>query len=252
MKKILLTLFAVAAVFVACDKDGLDQEITNINVVEQAEEINASVEIDESIMQGLLSLDFSSNKGSVNTGRTTRPAAADVNGLYLNFYTEGGNNYVSFTSDDVGQVCHTGTTQQRLYSLEGNDLKVYVGDGTTAVVTLTDITFAFLFAIDNFRVVYQIDSEFLIQSSPAYGTFTFSDCAGGTVEWTQSSTTAGLWEHPTYGSYQLSNAPFPLSGVLARVMSEGTDVSGTLNYAASGSMTDNAAVREAIENDFEN
>ena len=78
--------------------------------------------------------------------------------------------------------------------------------------------------------------------------------------------TAARWEMTTpggvmtftradMGSYRLEAAPFPLSGLIATVISEATGVEGTLNYAGTGSLGDattHAAVRNAIETSFAN
>ena len=78
--------------------------------------------------------------------------------------------------------------------------------------------------------------------------------------------TAARWEMTTpggvmtftradMGSYKLEAAPFPLSGLIATVISEATGVEGTLNYAGTGSLGDattHAAVRNAIETSFAN
>ena len=91
MKKLLLTIFTIATL-VACNKDAFDQEITNINVLEQAEEINASVDssdqldaafdfinsLNDAVNSGEIEVTPKSTKGNASTAK-----AGDFGGNWI-------------------------------------------------------------------------------------------------------------------------------------------------------------------------
>ena len=63
------------------------------------------------------------------------------------------------------------------------------------------------------------------------------------------------FDRPDMGTYTLTPAPFPLTGLLGTVTREADGVTGTLNYAGTGSIGDpttHAGVRNAIETSFAN
>ena len=277
MKKILLTLFAVAAVFVACDKDGLYQEISNINVLEQADEINASVEISEKEAIDLLSSlignisdlpegDLFYNapkkaKGSASTARTSDGSCGDERGagdfITLTYFQNANELAVLVRSEDNIPVTipDSEVSLELTYILSGSTYTIRnEGTGFNVASGLTPSA-GLLAAFGNpLNLLYRVNSANAPQAvlTGALRVAAGIDCVGQSIGWTEDGSVIGLFTHPTYGSYQLSDAPFPLSGVLARVMSDDAPTGGaTLNYAAAGSMTDNAAVRAAIEGDFD-
>ena len=274
MKKILLTLFAVAAVVIACDKDALDQDVNNINVLEQAEEINASVDLDTDAIIGSIIERWtgdglsvpSSKKGTASTARTTTTIDC-VEDTRDGLTIDGETDYISYeiavingrnfgiARSDADSPLGAFTPLVTVYFVNKGSNNVNIVVNGAVVNSFNNAGFIPLFANGaplNGGYVENLNAAFIYLTPGTLADAGVACTAAVEADWSESPSTPGLWEHATYGSYQLSNAPFPLSGVLARVMSEGTDVSGTLNYAASGSMTDNAAVREAIENDFEN
>ena len=263
MKKILLTLIAVAAIFVACDKDGLDQEITNINVLEQAEEINASVETDIDAIDAFINRVLSNSKKypskSNVTGRSTTPAA----GSYVRILAgEQGPVYYEFGFSDDVEVCNEAdysylTTNVYLVYNANQDTEIRIGTLDATPIRTIDRDLRQLFSIAiNEGISYNFGTDVLdFASTNSDGALVIGSqafdfvCAG----WMFDSATM-TWSHPTYGSYVVSPAPFPLSGLLATVETElGTYTSA--HYAASGSMTDasNAghALNTRIQADFD-
>ena len=283
MKKILLTLFAVAAVVIACDKDALDQDVNNINVLEQAEEIGASVEADLSIVKGILrNLDFTGDlqetpapKGGASTARTAGESTA-ANCIDNRPAVPAGK-----TAIDIQYLPDT-TSEGYLFLRGGGDiplalnrpiLRFLIGSATEDIQLQL-----FLFTNGNFAspiplgpTPYNAGLTFLatdgfisidrtdlyLDSVTPNVTETASDagvaCSTGPVDtWSFDSATM-TWSHPTLGSYIVSEAPFPLNGILARVLTQGTNP-GTLHYAASGDMSDASdashALNDALQRDF--
>ena len=121
MKKFIYLLFAFA-IIVACEKDAYDQDTEQINVLEQAEEINASVELDDeftaafnfinnlnnSINNGDIEVTSKSSKGTSSTAK-----AGDFGGnwIQLMFFdytfipTFGERQYAFVRSDNYAVLC---------------------------------------------------------------------------------------------------------------------------------------------------
>ena len=253
MKKILLTLFAVAAVVIACDKDALDQEISNINVLEQSEEINASLDISDDFINGLVErlsnyeAPTSTSKGSASTARNTGTACADnvdatpviggvsyTNRFDLDYFAVGNQNYLLVRSEDApATAAFTPTFSFSLAKSSDNRLVVIINGAASVRGTLSN-TFSNLFELPEFSLVETADAD-LNYSGDSTLAASGLECSGGGAEWT-STTANGVttWTHPTLGSFTIQGAPFPLSGFLARM---GTNNSGhtVLNYAGSTS-----------------
>ena len=110
MKKILLTLFAVAAVFVACDKDEMGYDSSSINVLEEAKEINASVDTDfDAAFQFIQNIN-NSNKILVESSNPSTARGGDYGNNWLQavFFdrsaTDAGD-LAYLRSDEQTEVC---------------------------------------------------------------------------------------------------------------------------------------------------
>ena len=250
MKKIFLTLIAVAAVFVACDKDALDQDVNNINVLEQAEEINASLDLDvdyDAIITRLTGKEFSSSnnfsKGSASTARNTgtnTPCADDTrHGLTIGgstdyisyeFTTIGGSNYGVIRSEALTRTAAFNRVVNLVFvNLGSNDVGVYVNDALVATLNIPSFIPLFDNAILANAFVENLDSNFVYAGD--------SDISA-----------AGLSCIYAGDFYDVTPAPFPLQGFLATINSNLPSTMSSANYAG----TDEAAVRAAIENDILN
>ena len=259
MKKILLTLFAVAAIVIACDKDAYDADTTNINIIEQAEEINATVDFDLSRIEETLNR-LSSNIKSfpVKDNTTARTAGGHIRILG----GADGSIYYEFAFSDDIEVCNEATysfLEENIYIVlnAAGNTEVRVGSLTAApVATLTrDFSSVFARSIQE-GISYDFSSGnigggVVGNDGIAFGSTVFDFICDG---WSFDSATM-TWSHPTQGSYIISEAPFPLNGILARVLTQGVNP-GTLHYAASGDMNDASdashALNDAIQRDFGN
>ena len=254
MKKILLTLFAVAAIFVACDKDAYDQEITNINVLEQAEEINASVEssVDIDALTATLNR-LSNNRKNYQPKPSNDTAKTGGAGAYIAIVggVNSGSFYEFLFSNDLApcnldDYSYLETVYLVLNAANETEIRLLAPSGSPTesllVGTITD-DFSFLYTITISEGLKVVLSSSVIDHQPdssaslsfAFGSDTFDFSCG--VDLT--------------GAYDVMPAPFPLTGFLARINSDfdftGLDANA-LNYAGS-SRED--VVRE-IENDIMN
>ena len=250
MKKLLLTLFAVAAVFVACDKEEAI-DIQEPTVIEM-DEANASIEISDDFIDGLVSRLSNyevAPKNGPSSARTTSttPCADNVdatpviggvsytNRFDLDYFANSGQNYLLVRSEDASATAEfTPTFSFALAKNSDNRLVVIINGAATVRGTLST-TFSNLFEIPGFSLVETADAD-LNYSGDSTLAAAGLECSGGGVDYT--------------GFYTVTPAPFPLTGFLARITGDLTGIgNGTsLNYAASTE----AAVREAIENDIRN
>ena len=270
MKKILLTFIAVAAVFVACDKDALDQDVANINVLEQAEEINASVEIDYSnFIDGLVGEVSKEEIAAYEANKQTqRVGAAGTEWLHVIFFSFGPNNIplAYLRSDDTPEVCPEGGQVSVLYTLQTASsgasrllIDVIEADGTVRPQTTSNIgrslraNYATLFGQTIDRLSRATTSNgFALGSTPNLSTLNaagidFACAPAVNDEWITSDTTyPKTYTNEAYpgSSFTVDEAPFPLEGFLTRIIQD--NFAGTSpNFAAS---SEGAAMDEIIEN----
>ena len=253
MKKLILTLFAAAAVFVACDKDTYeDQVIPNVEEMSSIDDISQE-EID-SIIGDIL--DNLANYGSGKLGNAnTSGRGSDYVAIYI--FSQGGIRYMAFvdeTNDDL--VFPSGVTVSTLYFDNGN------GDGSALVVENADQVEQ-LRLNGNFASFFSGGNNELIQVSPRHrGTLdatnattvngvSFSFAAPSAARWIAGTADANgriMVTHADLGSYRLDPAPFPLTGMLATLETKtGAAASRTVNNYAG---TSSSAVMTEIENDF--
>ena len=272
MKKILLTLFAVTAVFVACDKDALDQDVTNINVLEQAEEINASIESDGmtnqdafNFLNNLVSnIDVKSLTPADNS--TARNSANKIDVAFFNDDTSVEKAHLA-SEQFTGERCYGRFTLlgDFEYSLSADGAMLFVYNPASPSTAANAVNGADSFTLsaglqtryaqvfganlDNINNI-QRDSRnnpvAILGAQPTRSDFDFS-CTGagsGAITWTTPSASAngiGTYTASSGETYVISAAPFPLTGFLAT-----TTDAGSANYAG----TTIADVRAAIEADL--
>ena len=275
MKKILLTLIAVAAVFVACDKDAYDQEVMNINVIEQDIKVDALNEV-KSILNGLdlgeslYAPSVKINKSNLTARTSTaadchdnRPDApngkktADFQFLPISGGNQGwfvirgtGNIPLELNRPIVRFLVGTSSEdiqlQLHLQNASG-DYVTMLPLGTTPYSAAIDAVFAaadFL-SVDKADVYLDSVTPNVEETASDAGIA----CSAGTPASSWSSSTANgvtTWTHPTLGSFTIEGAPFPLSGFLATM---GTNDSGNTvrNYAG----TTSSSVYDAITGDYD-
>ena len=247
MKKLLLTIFAIAAI-VACDKDAYDNDdVANINVLEQAEEINASLDLDvdyDAIITRLTGKDFSSisDKGSVSTRRSTTTPVACADDARDGLTIGGSTDYISYEFTTIGGVNYGVIRSEAetftapfnrvvnlvFVNLGSNNVGVYVNGSSVATLNIPAFTPLFDNTILTSAFVEVLDSNFVYTGD--------SNVADAGL----SCIYAGQY-------YEVTPAPFPLNGFLAtlNVVALPAGMSSA-NYAG----TTEEAVRTAIENDI--
>ena len=271
MKKILLTLITVAAVFVACDKDGLETELSPNAIIEQAEEINASIDQTSMNERAIEILNtFSgrvSTKGVSNlTSRSTTIDYAGLGSVQIGFFVQDGNNYAHIRSEEFANACFADASFNAVYTFV---------DATTINVDYVDPAFndftynpegdhdavVSVFQLDSYLSTLQLSAAgtyvdggaFWLGETEHAGTFDFT-CTGTpqASAWIPSAPDANgiiTVTHATLGSYTLQAAPFPLTGWLStQGPKTGDAASRTVrNYAGTASNT----VMSEIQDDYE-
>ena len=248
MKKILLTLIAVATVFVACDKDALDQDVTNINVLEQAEEINASIDVDfDAAFDFIGSVEAPKSSSNV----TSKVGATGTEWIHVIFFDYNNQNLALLRGDGAEEACWRGLSDfahSSLYTWDtaSDDLTVEVEmiDGTTRSVTRPQS----VEAAARFDRLFSSDAlnRVRVTNSRRSGTITGTPPAITDLDFGCIPTLEG-------NAYRLERAPFPLDGWLATInssfdfLTHGLDANAD-NYAG----TSEEAVKMAIENDINN
>ena len=247
MKKILLTLFAVAAIFVACDKDGLDQDITNINVLEQADEIGASIENDldvDGIVDELLKnlSSFGNQKrGQANLTSKTGDFVA------VHIFTISGqtDRFLILADETNDDFCFPGSVATVFFdNVNGDGSQLNVEDEAGVVSISLTGNFAAFFAGGN-NVLVRLNAE---NKAADRGDFD----AGNTATLSGTDFTFSCAMDFT-SIYTVSPAPFPLTGFLARIIDGANFTGSSLNYAAApgpAGADDESLVRAAIEADI--
>ena len=252
MKKILYTLFAFA-IIVACEKDTVEMDVTNINSIEEVvdadfvsqEEIDAIV---NDLLENLQNFG-KSKRGQANlTGK-----GQDFVAIYI--FSRGGIRYMAFvdeSNDDL--VFPSDLTVATLYFDNGN------GDGSALVVENADEVEQ-LRLNGNFADFFSGANNELIQVTPRHrGTFdaanavtvngvSFSFAEAAPAGWT-GSTANGIttMTNADLGTYTIQDAPFPLTGFLATFGTKtGAAATRTINNYAG---TTSSSVMTEIENDF--
>ena len=287
----------MAAILVACDKDALDQDITNINVLEQAEEINASIDSNEAfdfinnlnsaIVSGDIEVSPKTSKGNSSTAKAGDFGTNWIQVIFFDYTLSpalGERRYAYVRSDNHGVICPDATedASTSFSDVMLNPVEVSYTLAPHPTTALNNAGFRQLI-IETISAAGTVSSSSNVQSSEWGSTFsadfdrTYATASGAIAggffpaasrfdvacvtgspepEWGESPTDPGLFIHSIHGSYRLSAAPFPLTGVLATVVSDDTTSDDTNNYAGSGSYgvsgtpDDVQAVRNAIEADF--
>ena len=258
MKKLLLTIFVFAAI-VACEKDAYDNDATSINVLEQAEEINASVD-NSSKEEGLSlvkELFFSQNisqkinKKTASTARTStvedchdnRPAGS-------NFIDAQAFPHPTISGQFWFVVRGTGDIPLRL---NRNLVRIQIPSSASEDILLLlfvqDAQGNFGQPIELARIPYESSLADLVP------------LLAGQVD-TDLVTAYGVSQTPTTyetpvdagidcagALYEVTPAPFPLSGFLATIL-PGADLTSYGGSSANYAGTDRDAVIREIERDI--
>ena len=267
MKKLLYTLFAFA-IIVACEKDMDDNyDSSSINPIEASVE---SIDVDAASFLNSLAesvtkqeiADYEANKTTARTG------ASGTQWMHIVFFTFGANNIplVYLRSDDTPEICAEAGQISVLYTLEvassgASRIKIERtnGDGTVVPVSYSRIgaslraNYNTLFGqtIDRLSRSNTTFDGFELGRVPSVATLAsrgidFSCSSGVADEWTADAN--GLYTNPTYpgNSYTLAEAPFPLTGWLATMVDNTSDVT-PINYAGTSTSTVNSAIQDNIE-----
>ena len=255
MKKILLTLFSVAAVFVACDKDELGYESSSINVLEEAKEIGATVENSSDFDAAF---DFIQNLNNSNkilvpseSPSTARGGDYGNNWLQVVFFDRSAtdaSDLAYLRSDAQGEVCAGASLvnpEEYFYHLPAPDQLIIESGTGSQTFTVPSGSYDSTFQQDGPEALIVMNSARTSAAAgiaPAVADYDFS-CGPAPITWAPSAPVNGI---TTYTSstglvYTIQAAPFPLTGFLAT-----TTEAGSVNYAG----TTLQEVRDAIEGDL--
>ena len=131
MKKLLYILFAFALI-VACEKDSYDQDVENINVLEQAEEINASVSSEDFTLEAKGILDAFLGDGVIEaptkpkgSASTARPGDNGDNWIQILIFDLNGKRTGHARADNIGEACFPDGAVEHFYA-------TYYWDATAA------------------------------------------------------------------------------------------------------------------------
>ena len=261
MKKLLYTLFAFALI-VACDKDMDDNyDSSSINPIEAEVEISAETLSIVDALVSRLENGLPSDKGvkgtSGFTARTGDACADDTRSLtgytnYLSYeiFIDGGNNYGLIRSEENLPISDQISPFLTIWLAQdgtGNNFDVVVNGAVVSSGTSAGLIG--LFAAPELVAMENLNAAFVYTG---VGDVTIASCTaatGGSTEVWAPSADGLTWTHPTHGSYTLSAAPFPLTGILAT-----TSESHSANYAGTGDISDQStwtAVNTAIRGDLE-
>ena len=247
MKKILLTIFVFAAI-IACEKDAYDNDdVTNINVLEQAEEINASVETTSSTGLDVEALTARLTRLAGNTKGVTRKlnsSTAKTGGAGSHIKLISGvettsNIYYEFLFSDDISLCnlpnftYLETIWLVLNSANETEIRAIApsGEDSFLVGTITaDLSFLYEITFSEGLFVDLSDLSVDVVSGESQADITL-----GSVNFDLSC--EGIL-------YEVTPAPFPLRGFLATKIAGATFPNATpSNYAG----TDRNDVVRAIE-----
>ena len=253
MKKLLLSLFAVAAVFVACDKESIDAQEPLAIEIEEAGIQNSNMDVDfDAAFQFIQNINNSS-KVLIESPSSNRGGDYGDNWLQAVFFDRSATNsgdLAYLRSDAQGEVCAGESlvnAQEFFYHLPAPDQLVIEAPSGTNTYTVPSGSYDATFNSDGPDALIVINSDRTAAAAgiaPAVSDYDFT-CA---PDWAPSASNSDMYVNGDLGSYTIIPAPFPLTGFLARVVTEVNGVTGTLNYAASTRQ----AVRDAIEADFGN
>ena len=261
MKKLLYTLFAFA-IIVACEKDMDDNygssSISPIETEVSNLDFNSDIIINSVLERwGVNGITSAPSSKGASTAKTNNPSAAcatddrvapdastdyisyeilsDSDGHFGLIRSEERSNAAAF---DAGQLIVT-----LYFTRQANDVThIYVG--ANKVAEFTSNGFDGLYDIANALAVESLTSGF-IYTGDTTTTAAGLDCtAVSAPNWVPGAN--GLFSLAGVGSYQVTDAPFPLTGKLATVMSKDDSANVVANYAG----TDEAAVNTAIRADF--
>ena len=235
MKKLLLTIFAIAAL-VACDKDAYDMaDATNINVIEaEVQNIDASMVFDILREANGFSVKEALKSNSSHTARSTTLSNDCADGrtdrtgdrLDVSLVPHASGLHAVIRSED--ELPLTGSPAASFSLIKnGNTINILVGT-TPSGSFPTNSGMDFLFGIADLLDISRVDNElFVLQANIA-------------------AADLGLDCSPIQGLYDLTPAPFPLNGWLATI----TDAAGFTGNSANYAGTTEADVRAAIEADI--
>ena len=236
MKKLLFALFTFALVIIACEKDMDDYGTTNIAPIEAEVEVSSS-DID---VDGLIDRLISSTQknGKKVTSSTAKTAVRGTS--IITIFTGVSNGFLyEIAFDDVVSWCNnsSGLTQLTLFLNSAGDTEIKVGDNSGPIVaTVPGIEFLFTLDIaQGLRI--SAATRVLENAVNTAGVYSFTDATSYNFVCAAAGPAV-----TTY--YDVTPAPFPLTGFLATINSTFTGTSA--NYAG----TTEAAVRAAIEADI--
>ena len=272
MKKLFYTLFAFALI-VACEKD-MDEnyDSSSINPIEAEVAIDYKARFD-AFNDFLRGADITPSKEvpSKESASTARGGQNGPDWVELIWFAQGSEHYVYTRPDDLGNACYdnigsgVSNIYRETYSYRAATQMVHIqvaedAGAEFAIPADLQALYASAFLDVNAAIYFaNLDGTtwtFQEGALPTGTSFNF-DCAGTpgtgtgtpTFDWRLIAGSTDMYENTNpaiTATYRLSPAPFPLTGMLATIVTADSD-NASANYAGTSSST----VRDAIEDDIE-
>ena len=235
MKKLLLTIFAIAAI-VACEKDAYENnDVANITPIEaEVQDIDASIVFDILREVDGFSVKEALKSNNSHTARSTTLSNDCADGrtsrsgdrLDVSLIPHASGLHAVIRSEE--ELPLTGSPAAAFSLIKnGNTINILVG--TTAAGDFpTNAGMDALFDIADLLSISRVDQELFVLQANVPAADLGLDCS------------------PIQGLYDLTPAPFPLNGFLATI----TDAAGFTGNSANYAGTNEADVRAAIEADI--
>ena len=211
MKKLILSLFAIATVFVACDKEAFD---TQEPTVLELEEANVSMEAETPLADDLLTLISNLQDAKLPDAEPGLETLSARGSDYLNltFFTFNNEPYITFldeSNDDlrciIGAPGVSGVNSIYFDNVNGDGSAIAVEDAQENVVTTVTGDFAAFFADANNSII-KLTATYDIVASEALNAHNRVSVSGADIKLACAA-----------DFYTVSSAPFPLNGFLATI-----------------------------------
>ena len=234
MKKILLSLFAIATMFVACDKEDSVIEPTGQPVADIGNQITegpvglSDIEILEMVSE-ILGTDLINGS---KVGDLPSAGKGDDR-ITLHIFQLNGANHIAFVDDSNDDFCFNAQdgflllASVHLNNDGSNNIEVTLDESNNVISTVNG-DFTTLFSLP-FNLIMKLAADGAVDSQELYSAHNVGSIGGNTVRFG----CAGDY-------FAITDAPFPLNGHLATI----TDAAG-LTAAFGGSSVNYAGTSEA-------
>ena len=261
MKKLILSLFAVAMVFVACNKeDSMVDSTPELSVTVGEVDLESRFNAFNDFLRGAT---FTPSEKS-NSPSSARGGDNGSDWVELIWFAHGTEHYVFTQPENLGNADYSNIgagvsniyRETYSYRASSQEVHIQVGEGAGAVFPIpADLQALYMsaFADQNSALYFaNLDGStwtFREGALPTGTNFNFAPSAPLTFDWRLIAGSTDTYENTNpdiTATYRVSPAPFPLSGSLATIVTSDSD-NASANYAGTSSST----VIDAIQADIE-